>query len=99
MGTLPDRQARIHRTACVEEETQIGPDVEIGPYAVIMKGTILGAGVRVGAHSVLGQRPTKAKTSSLRLDPDLPGLSVGSGTVIGVGAGYMQGRALAPTAS
>lgn len=41
----------IHRTAVVEGE--VGSDVEIGPFAVIAKGAVLGDRVRVGAHAVI----------------------------------------------
>ena len=41
----------IHRTAVVEGA--VGADVEIGPFAVIAAGAVLGDGVRVGAHAVV----------------------------------------------
>ena len=81
-----DFEPRIHVTAYVEDGVVFGDGVEIGPHAVVYAGTVLGNRVRVGANAVLGQRPTKAKTSTLNVSPDLPGLTVGDGTVIGVGA-------------
>jgi acetyltransferase-like isoleucine patch superfamily enzyme len=76
----------IHKTAYLEPGVTLGGNVEIGPNVVIYSGTSLADGVRVGANSVLGQRPTKAKSSTLKLSADLPGLSVGAGTTVGVGA-------------
>lgn len=87
---------KIHSTAYVEDGVFLGDDVEIGPFAVIYKGTTLGDGVRVGAHAVLGQIPSKGKTSTLRLSPDLPGLSVGAGTKIGVGTVVYAGTTVGP---
>lgn len=76
----------IHSRAYVEEGVSLGGDVEIGPNAVVYSGTVLGDGVKVGPNAVLGQRPTKAKSSTLKVSGDLGGLRVGSGTVIGAGA-------------
>lgn len=86
--------AKVHKSALVEDGVALGIGVEIGPFAVIYEGTTLGDGVCVGAHAVLGQRPSKAKTSTLRLSSDLPGLSVGAGTRIGVGAVIYAGTTI-----
>ena len=89
-----DTQAKVHSTAVVEEGVVLGKEVEIGHFVVIYSGTSLGESVRVGAHSVLGQRPVKAKSSTLKLT-DLPGLTIGSGTTIGVGAIVYAGTTVA----
>ncbi len=86
--------AHVHETAYVEDEVTLGNEVEIGPFAVLYRGTTLGDRVRVGAHAVLGQRPSRAKTSTLRLSPDLPGLTVEAGTIIGVGAVVYAGTTI-----
>lgn len=84
----------IHETAVVEDGVTLADDVEIGPNAVIFSGTSLGRGARVGANAVLGQRPTKAKSSTLKISADLPGLRVGDGTIIGVGAVVYAGTTI-----
>jgi acetyltransferase-like isoleucine patch superfamily enzyme len=89
-----DTAALIHATAYVEDGVLLGKNVEVGPFAVIYKGTSLADGVRVGAHAVLGQRPSKARTSTLKLSLDLPGLTVGAGTTIGVGAVVYAGTTI-----
>ncbi|MGE5483904.1 MAG: DapH/DapD/GlmU-related protein [Ignavibacteriales bacterium] len=81
-----EEHATIHETAYVEQGVILGEGIEIGPFAVIYGGTSLADGVRIGAHAVLGQRPAKAKTSTLKVSADLPGLTVGPGSTIGVGA-------------
>ncbi len=57
--TVRGNGARIHPTAVVEA-SQLGPDVEIGAYAVV-RGCIVGAGTRIEEHttalgSVFGAR-------------------------------------------
>lgn len=42
---------KIHATACVDAGAELGPDAEIGPYAVVESGAKLGAGVRLLAHA------------------------------------------------
>jgi UDP-N-acetylglucosamine acyltransferase len=44
---------RIHPTAIVDAQAQLGEQVEIGPYAVIGPDVRLGARTRVGAHAVI----------------------------------------------
>lgn len=92
MGKYVDHM--VHIRAYVDEGATLGDDVEIGPHAVVYAGTVLGNGVRVGANAVLGQRPVRAKSSTLKVSGDLAGLKVGSGTVIGVGAVVYAGTTI-----
>jgi acyl-[acyl carrier protein]--UDP-N-acetylglucosamine O-acyltransferase len=48
---------RVHPTAIVESGAEIGPDCEIGPYAVICRGVRMGARNRVHAFAVIGDLP------------------------------------------
>ena len=52
---------RIHPTAIVEDDVEIGPDCDIGAYAVIKRFTRLGARNRVFEHAVLGGEPQDVK--------------------------------------
>ena len=52
---------KIHPTAIVEKGAEIGPDCEIGPYAVIFAGARMGARNRVHAHAVIGDVPQDKK--------------------------------------
>ena len=52
---------RIHPTAIVESGAEIGPDCEIGPYAVVFGRVRLGARNRVHAFAVLGDVPQDKK--------------------------------------
>ena len=54
-------QMRIHPTAIIEDDVQIGPDCEVGAYAVIKRFTRLGARNRVYEHAVIGGEPQDVK--------------------------------------
>ena len=51
----------IHPTAIIEDNVEIGPDCEIGAYAVIKRYTRLGARNRVHEHAVVGGEPQDVK--------------------------------------
>lgn len=51
----------IHSTAIIEDNVEIGPDCEVGAYAVIKRFTRLGARNRVYEHAVVGGEPQDVK--------------------------------------
>ena len=65
---------RIHPTAIIEDDVEIGPDCDIGAYAVIKRFTRLGARNRVFEHAVIGGEPQdvkfKGETSLLEIGND-----------------------------
>jgi acetyltransferase-like isoleucine patch superfamily enzyme len=58
---------------------------EIHPTAIVHEGTILGDGVRVLEHAVVGKQPTLGARSTAKRDP-LPPARIGDGTVVSTGA-------------
>jgi UDP-N-acetylglucosamine acyltransferase len=64
----------IHPTAIIENDVEIGPDCEIGAYAVIKRHTRIGARNRIFEHVVLGGEPQdvkfKGETSYLEIGDD-----------------------------
>ena len=56
----------IHPTAIIEEDVEIGPDCEIGAYAVIKRFTRIGARNRIFEHAVLGGEPQDVKFNGER---------------------------------
>lgn len=44
---------KIHDTAVVHSNAEIGEDVEIAPYAVIGENVKIGSGTKIGSHSVI----------------------------------------------
>jgi UDP-N-acetylglucosamine acyltransferase len=51
----------IHPTAIIEDNVEIGPDCEIGAYAVVKRFTRIGARNRIFEHTVLGGEPQDVK--------------------------------------
>ncbi len=45
--------ARLHSTAIVERDCELAEDVEVGPYTIIRRGTIVGPGTTIDAHVLL----------------------------------------------
>jgi UDP-N-acetylglucosamine acyltransferase len=64
----------IHPTAIIEDHAEIGPDCEIGAYAVIKQYTRIGARNRIFEHAVIGGEPQdlkfKGETSYLEIGDD-----------------------------
>ena len=58
---------------------------EIHPTAIVYDGTVLGDGVRVLEHAVLGKQPSLAASSTAKREP-LPPAVIGDGTVVSTGA-------------
>jgi acetyltransferase-like isoleucine patch superfamily enzyme len=58
---------------------------EIHPTAVVHEGTVLGEGVKVLEHAVVGKQPTLSPRSTARREP-LPPAILGDGTVVSTGA-------------
>lgn len=68
--------AKIHPTAVIGNNTNIAPDVVIGPYCVIEDNVSIGAGSRlisqchVGSHTTLGEKNTLYPFASIGTDPE-----------------------------
>jgi acetyltransferase-like isoleucine patch superfamily enzyme len=58
---------------------------EIHPTAVVHEGTVLGEGVKVLEHAVVGKQPTLSARSTAKREA-LPAAEIGAGTVISTGA-------------
>jgi acetyltransferase-like isoleucine patch superfamily enzyme len=69
----------------------VAPDVH--PTAIVHEGTILGDGVRVLEHAVVGKQPTLGAKSTAKRDP-LPPARIGAGTVISTGAIVFAGSSV-----
>jgi UDP-3-O-[3-hydroxymyristoyl] glucosamine N-acyltransferase len=68
-----DHSAKIHASAVIAEDSvMMGRRCEIGPFAVVNRGSVLGDNVRIGAGSIIGQElpvPIWNKDSAIRLRP------------------------------
>ena len=66
---------------------------DVHPTAIVHDGTILGDGVRVLEHAVVGKQPTLGATSTAKRDP-LPPARIGDGTVVSTGAIVFAGATI-----
>ena len=64
---------------------------EVHPTAVVHPGTVLGEGVKVLEHAVVGKQPTLSSRSTAKRDP-LPPTVLGDGTIVSTGAIVFAGR-------
>ncbi len=65
-------------------------EAEIHPTAIVYPGTVLGDGVKVLEHAVVGKQPTLSPRSTAKREP-LPPAEIGAGTVISTGAVVFAG--------
>ena len=63
---------------------------EIHPTATVYPGTVLGEGVKVLEHAVVGKQPTLSPRSTAKRDP-LPAAELGAGTIVSTGAVVFAG--------
>jgi acetyltransferase-like isoleucine patch superfamily enzyme len=66
---------------------------DVHPTAVVHEGTVLGDGVRVLEHAVVGKQPTLGSASTAKRDP-LPPTRIGDGTVVSTGAIVFAGSTI-----
>jgi acetyltransferase-like isoleucine patch superfamily enzyme len=66
---------------------------EIHPSAIVYPGTVLGEGVKVLEHAVVGKQPTLSPRSTAKRE-ELPPLEVGAGTVVSTGAVVFAGTTI-----
>jgi acyl-[acyl carrier protein]--UDP-N-acetylglucosamine O-acyltransferase len=52
----------IHPTAIVDEDAELGPDVEVGPFSIIHAGTRINGRASVGSHCEIGLPTPLAKS-------------------------------------
>lgn len=66
---------------------------DVHPTAVVHPGTVLGDGVRVLEHAVVGKQPALSPRSTASRDP-LPGTVIGAGTIVSSGAIVFAGSTI-----
>ena len=66
---------------------------EIHPTAVVHPGTVLGEGVKVLEHAVVGKQPTLSPRSTAKRE-ELPPLELGAGTVVSTAAVVFAGTTI-----
>jgi acetyltransferase-like isoleucine patch superfamily enzyme len=66
---------------------------EIHPTAIVYPGTVLGEGVKVLEHAVVGKQPTLSPRSTAKREP-LPPAELGDGTIVSTGAVVFAGTSI-----
>jgi acetyltransferase-like isoleucine patch superfamily enzyme len=66
---------------------------EIHPTAIVHPGTVLGDGVRILEHAVVGKQPVLSPRSTARREP-LPPAELGEGTIVSSGAIVFAGTSV-----
>ncbi|MEO6569546.1 MAG: acyl-ACP--UDP-N-acetylglucosamine O-acyltransferase [Opitutaceae bacterium] len=86
--------ARVHPTAIVEPGAQLGPDVEVGAFAFVGSGVVLGDRTRLHHHASVEGNTTMGsgcevfpyaflggKTQDLKFKGGKPGVRIGNGNI------------------
>jgi acetyltransferase-like isoleucine patch superfamily enzyme len=63
---------------------------EVHPTAIVSPGTVLGEGVKVLEHAVVGKQPVLSPRSTAKRE-DLPPAEIGDGTIVSTGAVVFAG--------
>jgi acetyltransferase-like isoleucine patch superfamily enzyme len=63
---------------------------EVHPTAIVYPGTLLGAGVKVLEHAVVGKQPSLSPRSTAKRE-ELPPTKIGDGTIVSTGAVVFAG--------
>jgi len=66
---------------------------EVHETAIVYPGTVLGEGVKVLEHAVVGKQPTLSPRSTAKREP-LPATRIGDGTVVSTGAIVFAGTTI-----
>jgi acetyltransferase-like isoleucine patch superfamily enzyme len=66
---------------------------EIHPTAIVYPGTVLGEGVQVLEHAVVGKQPTLSPRSTAKREPLAPA-ELGDGTIVSTGAVVFAGSSI-----
>ncbi len=82
-GTVLGEGAVLGHYVTVGQGAQIGARTRIGDHTVIYSGARLGAESFVGSHASLGRYPKPAAASTVKVQNDLPPLTMGRGCTIG----------------
>lgn len=98
-GTVVSRGARIYPGVCILENCRIGRDVTIFPNAVLYENTIVGDGSIIHAGVVLGAHGFGYRTRSGRheLSPQLGNVRIGAQVEIGANSTVDRGTFEATT--
>jgi acetyltransferase-like isoleucine patch superfamily enzyme len=68
----------------------VGTEAQVHPTAIVYPGTVLGDGVKVLEHAVVGKQPALSPRSTAKRE-ELPPAEIGDGTIVSTGAVVFAG--------
>jgi acetyltransferase-like isoleucine patch superfamily enzyme len=89
-----DESVSVGHFAVIEEGVQVGHNVQIGNRVTIHKDTVIGSNTVISDGAVVGKPPKPAKTSTVKLQDNIPGLTIGEECTIGANAVLYRGASI-----
>ncbi len=86
-----DESVSVGHFSVIEKNVHIGKNVQIGNRVSIQEGTVIGDNVTIDDGAVLGKGPKPGKTSTVKLQKDIPALVIGEGCTIGANCVIYRG--------
>ncbi len=78
----------------IGDDARLGPGCRVGDHTTVYAHTVMGQNCVVGSNSSVGKPPRPAATSTVKLQADLPPLTVGAEAIIGCSTVLYQGTSL-----
>jgi len=75
-------EKKISKTSVIRENVVLGTNVIIHDFVVIYPGTIIGDGVEIFEGCVIGKPPSKIRSSSRGVAPDLAPVKIGKDSIL-----------------
>lgn len=88
------KNTKIGYFSVIGKDVTIGDHVTIGNNVTIHEGTVIGSGVTISDNCVIGRWPKPAKSSTVKVDNNLPALEICDGTTIGANAVLYRGSTI-----
>ncbi len=82
--------------AVIAAGARVGRDCTVGAFVVVHPDTVIGDGVRIDDHAVLGKLPMKAAASAVTKLRELPPLEIGAGCLVGAHVIVYRGARIGP---
>jgi acetyltransferase-like isoleucine patch superfamily enzyme len=82
-SVMLDDSVTVGHFSVIEKDVTIGKNVVVGNRVTIHEGTTIGENTIIYDGAVVGKAPKPAKTSTVKLDANIPPLTVGADVTIG----------------
>lgn len=89
-----DPTAKVGHFSVIEKDVILAANVDVGNRVTIHEGTVIGEGTTIADGAVLGKPPKPAKTSTVKVNNDLPPLTIGKETTFGANCVVYRGSSI-----